>query len=176
MINQADPSPAVSLFQLPTEKRIWVTNSNYINPIGTGFYGSITFPPNVNTTFIMTLSINYSPGPSGALKYFIYARNTLTFMCDSDPTLNEIIQLCVEGDLNVDSGRRTVISYQAVNSVGALRFIGYNPTMSGQLRIRCPFQGIYHLFRLILCVCVGKARVDFINAITNGAGVPKQSN
>ena len=133
-INNANPSPATALFGLQSE-RVYVTNENYKNQIGTGSYGSITFPPTVNVTFSMNLNINYSPGPLGAL---------------NDPTLNEMIQLCVEGDPNVDTGRRTTISYIAVNSVGLLKYIGYNPTMQNQVKIRCPFQGNLSLFCRIL--------------------------
>jgi hypothetical protein len=103
----------------------------------------------------MNLNINYSPGRLGAL---------------NDPTLNEMIQLCVEGDTNVDSGRRTTISYVAVNSVGLLKYIGYNPTMRNTIKIRCQFQGISSNMTVSNLFVLGSARTAFINAIS-GKGV-----
>lgn len=125
-INNENPSPATALFGISPTSRVYVTSSNFQSQIGTGSYGTIIFPPNKNVTFSIQLKINYSPGPLGAL---------------NDPTLNEMIQLCVQGDPNVDNGRRTTIAYTAVNSVGLLKYIGYNPTMQGSIKIRCPFQG-----------------------------------
>lgn len=138
-INNANPSPAAALFGIQGN-RVYVTSSNYQNQIGTGSFGSIIFPSNVNTTFTMNLNINYTPGPLGAL---------------NDPTLNEMIQLCVESV--GDSPRRATIAYSVVNSVGILKYIGYNPTIQGSIKIRCPFQGA--------------AQTAFINALSGKGGI-----
>ena len=55
----------------------------------------------------------------------------------NDPTLNELIQLCVSGD----STRKSVIYYEAENEIPALSFLGVKPVTTGYGQIACPFQG-----------------------------------
>ncbi len=88
----------------------------------------MVFPPNVPVQLTVPFTVSYSPNPElGAI---------------ADPALNEIIQLCVQNPiLSPTNNRTTTIAYSAVNTIAALSWIGYKPTLSNQLNINCPFQG-----------------------------------
>ena len=133
-INKDVPSPAQALLSNSAVKREWVTNSNYISQIATGHFGAMTFPPSENIIFDIPLLISYTPSKAYGLV--------------NDPAFNEIIQLCVDHDSSkVDAfSRKTKIRYEAENSVGIFKYIGYTPKQSSDFLINCPFQGICLLF------------------------------
>lgn len=141
LINEAIPSPAHALLT-SSEPRVWVTSENFKSLIATGKHGPITFPQGVTVKFNIPLRIQYTPSPTLGLV--------------NDPAFNEIVQLCVDvpsnlSDRDLAKARKTTITYQADNSVGLLRFIGFTPTQSGSFQINCPFQG--------------KARTDFLASL-----------
>lgn len=86
-------------------------------------------PRDKNVSFSMPLTISYKPSSLGAI---------------NDPALNEMVQLCIFSD--GESDRRTVIYYEAQNDIAAVRWFGYNPVITGEIRIRCPFQGNFVVF------------------------------
>jgi hypothetical protein len=90
-------------------------------------------PRDKNVSFTMPLQISYEPYAGGAV---------------NDPSLNEMVQLCIMADSKSD--RRTVIYYEATNDISAVKWLGYNPVISGEIRIRCPFQGI---LKIIMSRC-----------------------
>ncbi|KAJ3334444.1 hypothetical protein HDU91_002730 [Kappamyces sp. JEL0680] len=130
MINNAIPLPASALFgREGTHPRIWVTKDNYKSPIGRGFYGSILFPSRVPTELLMPFTVTYATNPGvGAV---------------DDPLINEIIQLCLSNPvLSPTNNRTTTIAYSATSTVPFLSLFGYRPTLSSQLNINCPLQGL----------------------------------
>lgn len=154
-INKDVPSPAQALLSNSAVKREWVTNSNYISQIATGHFGAMAFPPSENIIFDIPLLISYTPSKSYGLV--------------NDPAFNEIIQLCVDHDSSkVDaSSRKTKIRYEAENSVGILKYIGYTPKQSSDFLINCPFQGIC-LFFAHLCsnvFIIGAAHDELIKSL-----------
>jgi hypothetical protein len=148
-INKAIPSPGQTVFTGATEtQRIWVTDQNNLQSIGTGVHPKVVFPAGKTKELIMPLKIAYSPNPK--------------FGAVNDPALNEIIQLCVSSDPKIDTDRRTVIYYEATNTIKSLSWIGFSPVLKNEAKIRCPFQGK----KKPSDISVGKSRLDFINAIT----------
>ena len=127
-INEQVPSPAQAILS-SSAQRVWVTSKNYKSQIATGRHGSMIFPPSKKITFEVPLLIQYSPNKELGLV--------------NDPAFNEIIQLCVDHDASkVDAtSRKTKIRYEADNSVGLLKYIGYTPRQSNDFLINCPFQG-----------------------------------
>ena len=128
MINQQTPSPAETMFSRNANPRKYVTNENYKVSIGSGSFDSITFPPNTPVKFQMPFTVMFKTNPQvGAL---------------NDPVVNELIQLCIQDPiLSPRENRTTTIAYQAINSIKAVSWMGYNPTLENSLKINCPFQG-----------------------------------
>jgi hypothetical protein len=120
-------TPAERIFARQNPKKQNYTNDNSVQKIGTGTFGAMTFPRNVNRTFIMNFTVSYTPSADrGAL---------------NDPAMNEIIQLCVDAP-DTRFGRRTsLITYQATAGLRPLSSIGLAPKLGGSIRINCPFQG-----------------------------------
>jgi hypothetical protein len=125
-IRETGQTPAERIFSRPNPKKQNFTDSNSRQDIGKGKFGAMTFRSGINQTFIMNFTVAYSPSKEfGAL---------------NDPALNEVIQLCVEGDTRF--GRRTtVIGYEAKVDLRPLSSIGLAPKLSNEIRINCPFQG-----------------------------------
>jgi hypothetical protein len=139
-LRETGQTPAERIFsrQNPKQQNYTVENSKQL--IGRGSFGSMTFPEGVNRTFIMNLTISYTPSPDrGAL---------------NDPAMNEIIQLCVDNDTRF--GRRTtLIGYEAFTDIKPLSSLGLAPKFDGSIRINCPFQG--------------SAREELLSALKGGA-------
>jgi hypothetical protein len=121
-INKNNPSPAELVLQHVDPTIFVVDDSNKKNLIGTGEKKIISFKPRESTTFKMDFFVYYSPSK----KY-----GTV-----NDPTLNELIQLCI----NPPPGRVTKIQYQADVDIASLRWIPFKPKLTGELNINCPFQ------------------------------------
>ena len=134
LINEQVPSPAQAILS-SSAHRIWVTSKNYQSQIATGRHGPIIFPPHENIKLYIPILIQYSPNKELGLV--------------NDPAFNELIQLCVDHDASIvdSNSRKTRIRYEAENSVGILKYIGYTPRHSSDFLINCPFQGeFYFLF------------------------------
>jgi hypothetical protein len=143
-LNQAIPFPAEQLFSRIDPNRPRVTEQNRKQKIGSGIRKEpIVFPPGREIFFQMNFLVAYV-----AKKEF----NTV-----SDPALNEIIQLCVAPPpMPAGQNRTTIIRYEALTEIAALRWLPFKPSTSGELNINCPFQGA--------------ARDSFISAIKGNAG------
>jgi hypothetical protein len=116
-----------------------VDDSNNKNKIGSSVRKEpIRFEAGQETTFKMPFFVVFSPNQEyGVL---------------NDPSLNEIIQLCLGGA----EKRTTTIRYEAKTDIAALRWSPIKPSVGGELKINCPFQG--------------EALRKFISAISGSAG------
>ncbi|KAI8898829.1 hypothetical protein BC833DRAFT_588267 [Globomyces pollinis-pini] len=135
-INAAVPSPAELVLGTHNAAPVRVNKNNLKRPVGTSNYTNLYLPSFQNTTITMTLDISYSPDPKVGLL--------------NDPAFNEILQICVfDTVLSPTDNRTTLINYDAYNRIQILPF--FEPVVSGETRINCPFQG--------------QAKIDFLNAI-----------
>ena len=124
MINSAIPAPFEGILSTTGSNRVPVTQSNFRNKIGSGSHGAITFPPDQPVTFTIPFNVKYSTNPSVTALY--------------DPVINELIQLCISPSTD---NRTTTIEYSAMNTIKAVSWFGYKPTLSDKLKINCPLQG-----------------------------------
>jgi hypothetical protein len=129
LLNRAIPFPAETLFSRILENRVRITEQNQKYQIGTGGRKvPIVFPSGREVLFQMLLFISYTPNKQ--------------FKTVNDPTLNEIIQLCIAPPvLPQGQNRTTQIRYEAQSDIAALRWLPFRFTTSGDVNINCPFQG-----------------------------------
>ncbi|KAI8898824.1 hypothetical protein BC833DRAFT_657510 [Globomyces pollinis-pini] len=124
-INKARPSPAEMILGTHNPNPIKVSNDNYQQPIGSGKFGVINMPPGQNISFTMNFTVNYTPDAKLGIM--------------NDPAFAEIIQLCVEDPVLSETDTRTTVIYFEAKS--EIKVLPWRPTISGSLRINCPFQG-----------------------------------
>jgi hypothetical protein len=131
MINAQKPLPAESLFGRVSPTPFFVDDSNNKGLIGSGNRDEpLTFLPGEETEFTIPFQVQFSPNKEVSFLFIKYG------LVD-DPTMNELIQLCLGGDPT----RKSTIYYEAKTEIKALSWSPFQPTLTGQLNISCPFQG-----------------------------------
>ncbi|ORY51512.1 hypothetical protein BCR33DRAFT_712552 [Rhizoclosmatium globosum] len=96
---------------------------SYTAQVGTSKYGSIVFPANSWVNYTMTFNLDYTPDQNVGLLL--------------DPTIMEMASACGITD-RTGKQRPMVIGYNAASTINSLKAI-FTPTISGSLKITCPF-------------------------------------
>ncbi|KAJ3077057.1 hypothetical protein HDU98_009458 [Podochytrium sp. JEL0797] len=132
---------------------------SFAQKIGTATYGSILFPAQQWTNYTMIFQLNYTPDPNvGLLK---------------DPTIMEMASAC--GITSRGGAMRTMrIQYSAASSIGALKSLGFTPTLDGDLGISCPFT-TDQIEAVIHKVQGGQSAFEAIQDVFGSGGVPGPS-
>ncbi|KAJ3081702.1 hypothetical protein HDU99_004952 [Rhizoclosmatium hyalinum] len=113
------------LEKVPVPKNIpvgYYGNNN--SQVGSASYGKIVFPSKGVVNFTMTFLLDYTPD------------QTLGLL--NDPTIREIASVCRITD-RTGKTRPMRIGYNAQSVIGALKPIGFIPTLSATIGINCPF-------------------------------------
>ncbi|KAI8621715.1 hypothetical protein BC830DRAFT_1163560 [Chytriomyces sp. MP71] len=87
--------------------------------------GNIYFPSRTWVNYTMVFNLTYTPDPYVGLL--------------NDPTVMELADVCGITSRYKPPGRPMQIDYNAVSSIGALKALNYAPTVSGNVKIICPF-------------------------------------
>ncbi|KAJ3127253.1 hypothetical protein HK100_009848 [Physocladia obscura] len=116
-------SSLLNLIPIPTDTPASYQASTAAQ-VGTASYGSIVFPGKNTVNYTMLFLLDYSPDPVVGLL--------------QDPTINEIASAC--GITARTNTQRTMdIKYNAKSVIDVLKELGFNPTISGDIHINCPF-------------------------------------